>query len=179
MLDWCRDEMSKRLIRSREAEAQGIKEVNCDLAYHLMEDDRNRKATKAGADKEQDNWNMKWLTGDSLLAIVAGSDPTTVTLIGAFAEMAKHPEHQDLIYEEVKDVDMNDFKAIANLPHLNAIIKETLRLYPSLLSGGSRKTLDEPVEIGGRVIPPHTTIVAPRYTINRSKTLLHSPIAWL
>lgn len=96
--------------------------------------------------------------------------------MGIFAELAKHPEHIDKIYEEVEDLDVNDFKAIAALPHLNAVLKEIMRLYPSLLTGGIRKTQDQPVVIGGHVIPPYTTVVAPRYTINRSKFLHYSQL---
>lgn len=97
------------------------------------------------------------------------SDPTTVTLIGAFAELAKHPEQADKVFEEVIAVDETKLRDLATLPHLSAVIKETMRLYPSLLSGGSRKTLEQSVMIGGNLIPPYTTIVAPRYTINRSE----------
>lgn len=93
----------------------------------------------------------------------------TVTLIGAFAELGKHQDQVDKIYEEIKDIDATDFHVLNGLPHLNGVIKEVMRLYPSVLSGGSRKTLDKSVIIGGKVIPPHTTIVSPRYTINRSK----------
>lgn len=106
----------------------------------------------------------------------------TVTLIGAFAELGKHQDQVDKIYEEVKDIDATDFKVLESLPHLNGVIKEVMRLYPSVLSGGSRKTLNESVIIGGKVIPPRTTIVAPRYTINRSKScpgfLEHNAVSW-
>lgn len=97
------------------------------------------------------------------------SDPTTVTLIGLFAELAKHPAHQDKIFDEVAEIDVTDLKKLSSLPHLNGVIKETLRLYPSLLSGGSRKTTENGAMIGGKFIPPHTTIVCPRYSINRRK----------
>lgn len=93
----------------------------------------------------------------------------TVTMIGVLAELAKHPDHQDKIFDEVAKIDVTDFRKLNPLLHLNAVIKETLRLYPSLLSGGSRKTTENGVIIGGKFIPPHTTIVCPRYSINRSK----------
>ena len=177
-LEFCRTSMARRLVENQQAKAQeekhpnfaNISPVTKDLAYHLLEDEHYRKATSISSVEVGRNWNMSWLTGDSLLAIVAGSDPTTVTLIGAFAEMAKHPEHAEILYNELANADITDFSVLSTLPHLNAIIKEVMRLYPSLLSGGSRKTLDQPVTIGGRVIPPYTTIVSPRFTINRSKS---------
>lgn len=71
------------------------------------------------------------------------------------------------------DVDVNDLKMLNRLPHLNAVLNETLRLYPALLSGGNRKTSENGATIAGRFIPPHTTIIAPRYSIARRKSTPH------
>lgn len=95
-------------------------------------------------------------------------------MIAVLCELGKHPEHTDQIYEELRDVDALDLKTLVNLPHLNAVIKESLRLHPALLTGGNRKTSATGLTIGGRFIPPHTTIVAPRYTIGRRKFHLSS-----
>lgn len=56
----------RRSIRNAEV---GECETGGDLAYYLMENERNRKAGTGAAAKE---WNLAWLTGNSLLAIVAG-----------------------------------------------------------------------------------------------------------
>jgi cytochrome P450 len=90
-------------------------------------------------------------------------------LLAVFCELAKHPHHAEQVYKELDGVDETDPKALNRLSHLNAIINETLRLYPVLLTGGARKTLQEGTTIGGTYIPPHTTIVAPRFSISRSK----------
>lgn len=65
-LEWCRTQMWNRLHADRST----VKPIagGGDLAYHLMEDSCHR----AIDDKSGRNWNMLWLTGDSLLAIVAG-----------------------------------------------------------------------------------------------------------
>ncbi|KAF4511026.1 hypothetical protein G6O67_002864 [Ophiocordyceps sinensis] len=169
-LDWCRTQMWNRLHAD---EPRGP--TARDLAYYLMEDGGNR-TVDAGNGR---NWNLSWLTGDSLLAVVAGSDPTTVTLIGVFAELAKHSEHADKIFEEVGHVDATDSGALSGLPHLNGVIKEAMRLYPAVLSGGSRKTMDQSVMIGGSLIPPHTTIVLPRFTINRREDCFERPLEFI
>ncbi|KAL2873868.1 hypothetical protein SGCOL_010934 [Colletotrichum sp. CLE4] len=94
-------------------------------------------------------------------------EPTAAALIGIFCELAKHPEHVDKVYEELKDVDATNLKTLTSLPHLNAVINEGLRLYPALLTGGARKTTENGATIGGTFIPPDTTIIAPRHVISR------------
>lgn len=101
--------------------------------------------------------------------MIVNSDPTTATLVGLFAELGKHPAVIDKLYLEVANIDVNDEKQLRTLPYLNGVICEALRLYPSLPSGGFRKTSKHGITVGGRYIPPYTTIIAPRYSINRRK----------
>lgn len=111
-----------------------------------------------------------WLTGDSILAIVAGREPTAAVLVDLFYELAKAPCHTGMILREIRDIDLTDSRALASrCPHLEAVVFEALRLYPALPTGGNRKTLREGVTVGGVFIPPETTVVAPRYCISRRK----------
>ncbi|KAL7944152.1 cytochrome P450 [Trichoderma barbatum] len=150
---WCQSQMRDRL-------ENGSASQSPDLSYYLMEKDSEGQGVS-----ENEKWH--WAAGDSLLAIVAGSEPTAVALIAVFCELGKHPEHAEKIHEEVKNVDITDLKTLVNLPHLNAVMKESLRLHPALLTGGNRKTTASGLTIGDQFIPPNTTIVAPRYTIGR------------
>ncbi|KAF9876190.1 cytochrome p450 [Colletotrichum karsti] len=160
MVAWC-----ERQMRTRLDDASPKPSVP-DLAHYLMELDDGQTEMKD---------RLTWLFGDSLLAIVAGSEPTAAALIGIFCEMAKHPEHVDKIYEELKDVDVTDLKTLTSLPHLNAVINEGLRLYPALLTGGARKTTENGANIGGTFIPPNTTIIAPRHVISRREDCFERP----
>ncbi|CAN8097825.1 unnamed protein product [Discula destructiva] len=160
-LDWCEQQMRRRI---RNAEL-GVLESGSDLAYYLVEEERNRKAGPGAAAKA---WNLAWLAGDSLLAIVAGSDPSTATIIGILAELGQHPEHAERIYEELVTIDsIQDVHQLSKLPHLNAVVNETMRLYPALLSAGSRKTTKNGLTVGDKFIPPETTIICPRYSAGR------------
>lgn len=130
-----------------------------DVAHYLLQDAR------------EDIQQFPWLTGDSILAIVAGSEPTAAVLIGLFYELAKEPRHMDLILGEIQKLNLTDSRTLASCcPHLEAVILEALRLYPALPTGGNRKTLKEGVTIGGVFIPPETTVVAPRWCISRRKS---------
>ncbi|KAF8906807.1 cytochrome P450 [Gymnopilus junonius] len=66
--------------------------------------------------------------------MIAGFETTTTTAAFAVWELARHPDKQDRLREELATIsgeptakDMQD-----RLPYLNAIMKETLRLYPAL-----------------------------------------------
>ena len=95
------------------------------------------------------------------------SEPTAQILTAIFHELSMHPEHIDKIFQELDKVVITDNKALTKLPHLNAVIQETMRLHPNLLTGGSRKTTENGVTIGDVYIPPHITVITPHYTIAR------------
>ncbi|KUI73113.1 Tryprostatin B 6-hydroxylase [Cytospora mali] len=154
MTCWCAAQMKKRLDGDRD-----ISPEVPDLAYYLQE----RSASK---DKQSKN---SWLVGDSLIAIVAGSEPTASALAGIFSELVQHPENFDKLRSELATVsDLTDSRALATVPHLDAVINEAMRLHPAAMTGGARKTPDDTgIHINGVFIPPKTTIIAPRYTISR------------
>ncbi|KAL9116775.1 MAG: hypothetical protein Q9187_006694 [Circinaria calcarea] len=157
MIAWCR-----RQIESR---AQFIEENNNsepDLSYWLIGDARRNGFTET-------DWN--WLTGDALLAIVAGRrvgfDTITSTLICLFYRLASDPATTEKLQAEVAAIDCSDDKILQKLPYLNGVVNEALRLHPALPTGGYRKTPSEGAIICGRFVPGDTNIIAPRYTIFR------------
>ncbi|PSS10965.1 hypothetical protein M430DRAFT_53504 [Amorphotheca resinae ATCC 22711] len=152
MVAWCEKQMHERL------QVPEDKLRVPDVAHYLMEDAKTNNFRKE---------SMMWLNGDSLLAIVAGSEPTASVLLGIFCELARNPAHARKIYDEIQGLDIRDARSLSRAPHLEAVISEALRFYPVLPTGGNRKTLEHGVTIGGTYIPPYTTIVAPRYSIMR------------
>lgn len=98
------------------------------------------------------------------------SEPVPVVLVGLFSELARKPEYIEAIHQELADADITENKALAKLPLLNAAIQEALRLYPVLPTGGSRKTGKNGLMIAGVFIPPNTTVIGPRFTIQRSRS---------
>ncbi|KAI1270202.1 cytochrome P450 [Xylariaceae sp. FL1019] len=151
MTAWTHVQIGARLKEGHE------KQPTPDLVHYLLEQ----------SDKQQSLETILRMRGDSLNAIVAGSEPIPVVLIGLFAELARKPEWIEAIYEEMQGVDIRDTKTLSTLTQLNAVIQEALRLYPVLPTAGSRKVGSEGVMIGGVFIPPKTTIINPRFTIHR------------
>ncbi|KAI0412607.1 cytochrome P450 [Xylaria grammica] len=146
-VEWCQEQMLERLSKGSQLGAP-------DLASFFMEKNESGKTDP-------------WLKGDSLLAILAGSEPTAQILTAIFHELSMHPKHIEKIHQELAGVCITDNNELAGLPHLNAVIQEAMRLHPNLLTGGSRKTTEKGVKIGDVYIPPHITVITPHYTIAR------------
>jgi cytochrome P450 len=111
------------------------------------------------------------LMGNSISAIVAGSDTTRAALIAIWYYLIKHPSHMTALREELSGIDINrDVNKLAGLPHLNAVIKETLRLAPPAMTGSSRITGDEGLWVDDVWIPGRTKVTSPKYVVQRCKS---------
>ncbi|KAI4211030.1 MAG: hypothetical protein LQ351_006150 [Letrouitia transgressa] len=129
MIKWYREQM--------EIEVQDLQEddSNHEVSRWLIEDARENGLTEV-------NW--KWLTGDAVLAVVAGSHPIMATLTCLFYRLASHPAHAEKLKKELANVDCLDDHRLQTLPHLNAVIQETLRLHPPLISAAGEDAFKNP-----------------------------------
>jgi tryprostatin B 6-hydroxylase len=116
------------------------------------------------------------LYGDAFAITVAGSHSTAATLTMLCFELARHPEAQQQARNELLAAHYHggidnevDGPPSERYPFLDSCIKETLRLYPVVPTGGIRQTVAKGIHVGGRWIPPQTVIVAPRWTLGRRK----------
>lgn len=100
------------------------------------------------------------------------SDTTAPTLTFLFYALAKYPEHQDMIFRETVGVDPFSSTAVASCEHLNAVIQETLRLWPAAATTVVRQAPPGGVYVGDTFVPGNTNLVAPRWTIFRRTLFL-------
>ncbi|KAF5632076.1 cytochrome p450 [Fusarium sp. NRRL 52700] len=126
---------------------------------------------------KQDDLN---LLGDAHLIVVAGSDTTSTTMTCALFELARHPQVYQKLKKEVDEFlkqedSPNSHSALAKLKYLQAIIDETMRLYPAIPSGLQRITPPQGLEVDGTFIPGNTIIQTPAYTLNRDERCFARP----
>ncbi|PQE17502.1 cytochrome P450 protein [Rutstroemia sp. NJR-2017a BBW] len=160
MIGWCQRQMQERI-------KEGSNHLEPDLTHYL---------TKSDLKVESSNENiMSWLDGDSLLGVVAGSNPIASSLLAVFTELAKNPQYIKSLHKEVKDVDCTDSRTLATLTFLNAVLDESMRLHPALMTGGIRQASKDGVTIAGVFIPSLTNIVAPQYCIARDSKCFVRP----
>jgi cytochrome P450 len=106
-------------------------------------------------------------------SLAAGHD--TTAFFGCYMAflLAKHPEVQDKIRNEIKSQLTNttyiDEEAMSKLPYCRCVLQEVLRLY-TIIPFVNRTTIkDYKIEDTNQTIPAHTTILLPLSIMNRSK----------
>lgn len=109
--------------------------------------------------------------------IIAGTDTTAVTLTYLVWAVLSRPTLQQDLEQEVAELpdDYGDAD-MENLPLLNAVIEETLRLYGAAPAGLPRAVPPGGITIGGQYIPAGTTVVTQAYTYHRDPNLFPNPL---
>ncbi|CAN6278615.1 unnamed protein product [Urochloa humidicola] len=105
---------------------------------------------------------------------VAGSDTSSSTIEWAMAALLNNPEVMEKVKGELRTVLGNKTQVeesdIAQLPYLQAVVKEVLRLYPAVVTPFYRAQAT--VQVQGYTIPEGTTIILNIWAVHRD------PDAW-
>jgi len=108
-----------------------------------------------------------------------GHDTTTSGMTFTMYHLAMNPDVQERAFEELRAVLGDDpnvscnYNSLQELKYLEKVIKESLRLHPSVPVIG-RKTL-EPIQIDGITIPANFDITIPIYAIHRNPDVFPDP----
>ncbi|KAJ3683481.1 hypothetical protein LUZ60_013708 [Juncus effusus] len=110
----------------KEHEARDLKEGEEDFVDVLLSLQKGKEI-----DFELTKENMKAIIVEML---VAGTETSYATLVWAMTELIRNPEKMKKLKDEINKIPLINGKLDADrinkLPYLNAVIKETLRLYP-------------------------------------------------
>ncbi|KAI9720695.1 MAG: hypothetical protein M1828_005575 [Chrysothrix sp. TS-e1954] len=152
-----------------------------DLLARLME---GKDETGAPLGREE-------LTAEALTQLIAGSDTTSNTscalLFHCLNTKGVVEKLQRELDEAVPDgVEVPDYEMVRDLPYMDKVIKETLRIHstsslglprqipatsPALSGQGSKTGTPGSVTIAGHAFPPGTVLSVPAYTIHHSKEI--------
>nr|AKI33939.1 cytochrome P450 76AD1-like protein [Abronia nealleyi] len=108
----------------------------------------------------------------------AGTDTTSNTFEWAMAELIRHPIMMRRAQTEIalvlgKDPTIKEAD-VANMPYLQAIIKETLRLHPPTVFLLPRKAITD-VKLYGYVVPKNSQILVNLWAIGRDPKVWNNP----
>jgi cytochrome P450 len=117
------------------------------------------------------------LIRDQLLTmLIAGHDTSTALLAWAMFLLGTHPEIMAQVKAEVDALLENEppqAEHLPRLPLLDAVIKETLRLYPPI-HVGNRRAVEETI-VQGYAIPPNLRVMASIYLTHRDEAIWEEP----
>jgi cytochrome P450 len=154
-------------FKKLEAYAEDEIQKRAEMSDRDEEDVMSKLISAARSPSDPSKIDMHYLGGDSMVIIIAGSDTVSIALTFLFYHLALMPEHVSKLRDELKDVDITENRNLQPLVHLNALINETLRLYPPVLTAPLRQTPPEGLKIGEQFIPGNVTISTPQWNLAR------------
>ncbi|KAK4481147.1 hypothetical protein RD792_012025 [Penstemon davidsonii] len=111
----------------------------------------------------------------------AGSETTSISIEWGFAELLRNPHTFKRLREELDQVvGVNrrvEEKDVENLPYLQAVVKETLRLHPALPLLLPRNTMEDTEYMGYR-IPKGTQVLVNAWAIGRDPDSWEDPLSF-
>ncbi|XP_010444831.1 PREDICTED: cytokinin hydroxylase-like [Camelina sativa] len=105
------------------------------------------------------NFTAKELVDECKTFFFAGHETTALALTWTFMLLAIHPEWQDTIREEIRQVigdSKIEYNKLAGLKKMSWVMNEVLRLYPPAPNAQRQARTD--IDVNGRVIPNGTNI---------------------
>ncbi len=116
------------------------------------------------------------LRDEAVTMILAGHETTANTLTWAWMLLAQHPHVRQEMVQELQTVLEGRSPTVADmskLPYTNRVIKEVMRLYPTV-SDITREATED-CKIGGYAIPKGTTILMSQWVMHRHPRYFEDP----
>lgn len=131
-----------------------------------------RKLYNAG----QDGLSNTEIRNEAQAYIVAGSDTTAITLTYLVYSVCQNENIRARLIHEANSLpgDFND-RIIRELPYLDQVIDETLRLYTAVPLGLPRTVPPEGASFLGYHLPGGVTVATQSYSLHRMEEIFHEP----
>ncbi|KAI0907317.1 cytochrome P450 [Ustulina deusta] len=145
--------------------------------------DINRKDLLArlqeGRDEKGEPLGFEELTAEALTQLIAGSDTTSNTSCALLYYAARTPGVAKKLQEELdaaipnSNTKVPDYESVRNLPYLEAVIHETMRIHSTSGIGLPRQIPEGSpgIHLHGYYFPAGTVLSVPTYTIHHSKEI--------
>ena len=156
------DSMVYRIISERKKETQP----------------RNDLLTLLMASMHEDGTQMtgKQLRDETMTLFVAGHETTALSLSWTWYLLSENPAAEARLHEELRDVlggRPAETRDLEKLPYLNAVVHESLRLFPPAFIMARLNA--EPFCVGEYEIPPGTTVLASQWVMQRDARYYEQP----
>lgn len=120
------------------------------------------------------------IIANAILILIAGYETTASLLTFTSYLLAINPQEQEKVRSEIKSAfgdgeERLDYEKVMSLTYLDAVICETLRLYPPVLRVDRHSNSDVTLESTGTFIPKGSPIVIPIYAIHHLEEFYPQP----
>ncbi len=160
------DEVIEEEIQTRRRWPPGNSQALLDLLVH--------------AEVDGDRLSHREIRDHLFTLLFAGHDTTAATVAWLFTLICRHPEVynklQNEIDEHLQGQQPTSEDLFGEMPYLDQVVKETLRLYPPAWFGPRMTNKD--VEVYGHQIPAHTHVTYCSWMTHRLPELFPDPEAF-
>lgn len=130
--------------------------------------------------QENKNFSMQELRNELITLLIAGNETTALTITWALHELSKSPAQEKLL-QEMKELTLsndaeNSFLAMREVPYLNQVINETLRMYPAVWLYSREAAKDD--ELLGIQIKKDSLVIISPYFVHRNPKYWPDPLTW-
>ena len=156
-----------------------------DGMVQALVEERRRSGADAGdllsmllraEDEDGEGMSDRQLRDEAMTIILAGHETTAIALSWTWYLLGTHPEAEARLSAELEEVLGGRAPAVEDLPRLryaDAVIKESMRLYPPAWAVG-REALSD-CEIGGFHVPAGTQLFISQYVVHRDGRFFDGP----
>ncbi len=130
-------------------------------------------------DEDGNRMSDDQLRDEVMTIIMAGHETTAIALSWTWRLLALHPEVERKLHSELDEQLGDSAPAVEDLPYLtytNAVLKESMRLYPPAWAIGREAVED--CEIGGYHVPAKTQLFISQYVVHRDPRFFENPDAF-
>lgn len=131
-----------------------MKDAKPDFTSHLINNTPNDAAGR------------ELLYGESRTVINAGGETTSTALTFIFMHLATHPQYMHALREEFR-ANESTYHCQRSLPLLDAIINESLRIWPSVFAASQRVTPPEGLTINGNYVAGNMIVRIAPFVLHR------------
>jgi cytochrome P450 len=158
----------------------GMYAAQCVERYkdHLSQNPSNPKQTLFTKlfDTQKSGLSTEDIRQEAQGYIVAGSDTTAVTMTYLTYSVCGDSRVREKLNAELKTIPepITD-KSLRDLPYLNQVISETLRLYTAVPAGLPRLVPEEGANFNGYHVPAGMTVETQSYSLHRDPNIFPEP----
>ena len=179
------DERRKKGIKAGNRSYNDFLQLMLEAGRELM--NQEQEDTDENSNEHQVESDKKTLTDEEIIAniiliLLAGYETTASLLTYASYSLAVHPEIQTQLRQEIleaknKNNGVLDYDTLMSLPYLDAVINETLRMYPPLIRIDRDCSEDITLDYKGKKIEikKGDAVIAPIYAIHHMQEYYAEP----